>query len=332
MKAVARSYMWWPGMDRDLENLAKSCTACQLVKSAAPLHPWLWPDQPWQRIHIDYAGSFRGKMFLLLVDAHSKWPEIFEMASSTSESTIAMLRQVFAAYGLPEHLVSDNEPQLHQRSFNSSCVIMGLSTSEQPLTILLQMVPWTFRQSMKAREQDGFILQHQLQNFLIKYRSTPHATMGQSPASLFLGRPLRTRVDLLRPVVEERVRGEQARQKHHHDAHGRYREFPVGTPVMMREGRHKCHWLPGTVRERHRPISYLVEMESGVWCHKHIDHLREIAVASQPQPAKPTPEVAPVPCESIPTSPLVESSDSSSEVGILIQLVPAHGSHRPLPL
>ena len=117
MKAVARSYMWWPGMDRDLENLAKSCTACQLVKRAAPLHPWLWPDQPWQRIHIDYAGSFRGKMFLLLVDAHSKWPEIFEMASSTSESTIAMLRQVFAAYGLPEHLVSDNEPQFTSAEF-----------------------------------------------------------------------------------------------------------------------------------------------------------------------------------------------------------------------
>ena len=169
---------------------------------------------------------------------------------------------------------------------------------------------------MKAREQDGFILQHQLQNFLINYRSTPHATMGQSPASLFLGRPLRTQVDLLRPVVGECVRGEQARQKHHHDAHGRYREFPVGTPVMMREGRHKCHWLPGTVRERHGPISYLVEMESGVWCHKHIDHLREIAVALQPQPAKPTLEVAPVPCVSIPTSPLVESSDSSSEVRI----------------
>ena len=57
---------------------------------------------------MDYAGPFRGKMFLLLIDAHSKWPEIFEMASSSSESTIAMLRRVFAAYSLPEHLVSDN--------------------------------------------------------------------------------------------------------------------------------------------------------------------------------------------------------------------------------
>ena len=272
MKAVARSYMWWPGIDGDLENLAKSCTACQGVKSApsaAPLHPWLWPDQPWQRIHVDYAGPFREKMFLLLINAHSKWPEIFEMASTTSESTIAMLRRVFAAYGLPEHLVSDNGPQFTSTEFQEFLRSNGVkhirtapyhSASNGAVERLVK----TFKQAMKAGEQDGFTLQHQLQNVLITYRSTPHATTGQSPASLFLGSPLRTRFDLLRPVVGERVRGEQARQKHHHDGHRHYREFPVGTHVMVREGRDKSQWLPGTVRERRGPVSYLVEMDSGV--------------------------------------------------------------------
>ena len=78
MKSVARSYMWWPGMDQDLEALAKSCAACKLVKSAlmaTPIHPWLWPEQPWQCIHVDYASPFRGKMFLMIVDTYSKWPE-----------------------------------------------------------------------------------------------------------------------------------------------------------------------------------------------------------------------------------------------------------------
>ena len=187
-------------MDGDLENLAKSCTACQAAKSApraAPLHPWLWPDQPWQRIHIDYAGPFRGKMFLLLIDAHSKWLEIFEMASTTSGSTIAMLRRVFAAYGLPEHLVSDNGPQFTSTEFREFLRSNGVKhirtapyhpASNGAVERLVQ----TFKQAMKAGEQDGFTLQHQLQNFLITYRSTPHATTGQSPASLFLGRPLCT--------------------------------------------------------------------------------------------------------------------------------------------
>ena len=51
MKAVARSYMWWPGTDSNIENLAKSCVSSKAVKSApseAPMHPWLWPEQPWR--------------------------------------------------------------------------------------------------------------------------------------------------------------------------------------------------------------------------------------------------------------------------------------------
>ena len=46
MKSVARSYMWWPGLDKELKQLAKSCQSCQAVKGApplAPLHPWIWP-------------------------------------------------------------------------------------------------------------------------------------------------------------------------------------------------------------------------------------------------------------------------------------------------
>ena len=68
MKAVARSYVWWPGLDGDLESLVKSCTKCQSCRSTpavAPLDPWLWPTQPWQHIHIDYAGPIDGKMMLM---------------------------------------------------------------------------------------------------------------------------------------------------------------------------------------------------------------------------------------------------------------------------
>ena len=82
MKSVARSYFWWPGLDKDVEGIVKSCQSCQAVKSApnsAPLHPWVWPEHPWQRVHIDFAGPFKGRMFFLLIDAHSKWPEIHEM-------------------------------------------------------------------------------------------------------------------------------------------------------------------------------------------------------------------------------------------------------------
>ena len=34
MKAIARSYVWWPGMDQAIEAMVKASVACQSVKSA----------------------------------------------------------------------------------------------------------------------------------------------------------------------------------------------------------------------------------------------------------------------------------------------------------
>ena len=120
MKAIARSYVWWPKLDEDIADLTKSCLPCQAVKNAppvAPLHPWTWPTKPWQRIHVDFAGPFYHQSFLIVVDAHSKWPEVIAMKSTTAVATIQELRRLFAAYGLPEQLVSDNGPQFVSSEF-----------------------------------------------------------------------------------------------------------------------------------------------------------------------------------------------------------------------
>ena len=83
----------------------------------APLHPWELPSCPWARVHIDHAGPFQGKLFLLLVDAHSKWMEVHIVPSTSAEATIAKLRNIFATFGLPEQLVSDNSSSFTSTEF-----------------------------------------------------------------------------------------------------------------------------------------------------------------------------------------------------------------------
>ena len=120
IKAIARSYFWWIGLDREIEKLAKSCSVCQSLQdmaTTAPLHPWIWPDTPWRRVHVDFAGPFQGKMFFIMVDAHSKWPEVMTMSSTTTQHTIDALTAVFARYGLPDQLVFDNGPQFTSCEF-----------------------------------------------------------------------------------------------------------------------------------------------------------------------------------------------------------------------
>ena len=113
MKSLARMFIWWPGLEKDIESSVQQCCECQESQAhppAAPLQPWSWPSRPWSRIHIDYAGPLLGRMFLVIIDAHSKWVEVFPTSSATSPATIALLQSTFARFGLPETVVSDNGP------------------------------------------------------------------------------------------------------------------------------------------------------------------------------------------------------------------------------
>ena len=71
IKALVRESLmrgWLDGMidmnmDRELEEIVQKCDTCQLHNKsppAAPLHPWEWPEKPWNRINIDYAGPLLG--------------------------------------------------------------------------------------------------------------------------------------------------------------------------------------------------------------------------------------------------------------------------------
>ena len=72
MKAAARSHVWWPGIDSDIEERARGCKQCFKTSKApqgAPLLPWSWPTAPSQRIHLEFA-THQSNHYLIVVDAH----------------------------------------------------------------------------------------------------------------------------------------------------------------------------------------------------------------------------------------------------------------------
>ena len=123
MKALARSYVFWPGMDSAIEDLVKNCSPCQVNRKDPPqaqLHPWEWPAKPWYRVHADFAGPFLGKFFLIMVDAHTKWIEVHMMNSMTSQATIEKMETSFATLGLPKYLGLITPELLLERSSRDS--------------------------------------------------------------------------------------------------------------------------------------------------------------------------------------------------------------------
>ena len=124
MKTLAKKHLWWPNLDKELEELVQNCHAYQANQqkpATAPLYPWSWPTGAWQQIHIDFARLFSGNMFFLVLDAYSKWLEIFLMPTTTSNKTIETFKSLLARYGLPEQIVSDNGPQFTSNEFKWFC-------------------------------------------------------------------------------------------------------------------------------------------------------------------------------------------------------------------
>ena len=122
-KALERYYVWYPGIDKDIEELINNCFQCQQLRNETPKHDshsWEYPNKPWDRIHIDFLGPFNGMMYFVVVDAYSKWPEVFKMNSTTTSDTIARLNQLSARYGLPNKLASDNGPQFISYEFGEA--------------------------------------------------------------------------------------------------------------------------------------------------------------------------------------------------------------------
>ena len=85
-------------------------------------------------------------------------------------------------------------------------------------------------------------------------------------------RPLKTRLDLLRPQIRSKVEGKQADQKQRHDLHSTDREFDIGENVLARNLREGPKWLPGTIIEKTGPVSYRVQVRDQVW-RRHTDQL-----------------------------------------------------------
>ena len=230
----------------------------------------------------DFANK-EGQDFLVMVDAHSKWPEILPMSSTTAAATIAAFRDVFARFGFPVNVVTENGPQFISAEFSEFLRRNGVKhirvAPYHPASNgAAERMVQSFKRSVEASASTGAPMRHRLADFLLTYRTTPHAVTGRTPSSLFLGRECRTRLSLLRPKVEESVLKRQAEQVNRRL--GPFAEFYVGETVSVRDIRAEA-WQTGTIVERRRPKSYVVCLADGRLWRRHVDHLRRTEARPQ---------------------------------------------------
>ena len=119
MRSLMRSYVYWLAMDKEIIDMINACKGCVLAVKApdTTFKPWPKTDQPWSRIHIDFAGPLEDHYNLIVVDSYSKWPEVLRCKRPTTAITIGFLHELFARFGVPDYVVSDDDTQFTLAEF-----------------------------------------------------------------------------------------------------------------------------------------------------------------------------------------------------------------------
>lgn len=287
MKQLSRTAVYWPGLDAQIMDLCRSCQSCmehQNNPPQAPIHPWMLPEKPWSRVHIDHAINFMGHHWLVMVDAYSKYPIIHATSSTSSKATIQLLEEDFAHFGYPHTIVSDNATSFVSEEFQGWCTENGIThlsgVPYHPATNgAAERLVQSFKNSLR---KSSLPTKSALQEFLMMYRRTPLAS-GLSPSEILNGRQIRTKIDVLVPSPAHIAQGKQCatatksvsqavRSKVLHP-------YQVGSPVYTAHYGKRLdrepQWVPATVSKRLGARHLLVKVfpRGPVW-KRHIEQIR----------------------------------------------------------
>ena len=118
-KRRGREVVYWPDINDDIECMVRKCSTCLKYSNKQqrePLIPHELPNYPWQKIGSDLFMD-QGKTYLIVTDYYSGYPEVMQLQTITSRAIVTSIKTIFARFGIPEVLISDNGPQYDCREF-----------------------------------------------------------------------------------------------------------------------------------------------------------------------------------------------------------------------
>ncbi|CAB3986536.1 Uncharacterized protein K02A2.6 [Paramuricea clavata] len=254
-KMLVRSKVWWPGVDKQVEQTVKECIPCQAAvhqspKCQPPLNMTKLPPHPWHTFNADFCGPFQnGEKLLVVIDAYSRYPEVEVMQSTTTTVVISKLQRIFARHGYPEELITDNGPPFNAVEFTEYLSARGVHhrriTPYWPqANCEAERFMKTVTKAIRTAHSEGKRWQSELDLFLLNYRSTPHSTTHTSPAELLFNRSIRNKLPSFSSLQhgdgpeEHRVvrdKEENEKMKVHADRNNNAKEsqLKVGDYVLM---------------------------------------------------------------------------------------------------
>jgi transposase InsO family protein len=273
----AKEAFFWPGMVTELEDWVASCTVCRTFDSSQKKEPILQHtkgNSPWEKVASDIF-SRKGKSFLVVVDYFSFFIELVHLGRAdlfqvSSETVIQKLKEVFARYGIPSELVSDNGPQYSSTSFREFSAAWGFhhTTSSPHYPQSNGMAERAVRQIkslMKKCEHVG----GDLDCFLLELRNTPREGFEKSSAEMLFGRQTKPLLrELIQPagdnVISDQRKALDERAAYNYNKSARKKELKdlsIGEDVWVRSSLDGT-WKNARVTGKAGPRSYWIKDEN----------------------------------------------------------------------
>jgi len=208
---------------------------------------------------------------LVVVDYFSRYPEVYKLQSTSSQSIINALKTIYSRHGIPETLRTDNGPQFSSQEFQDFASKYGFThTTSSP------HFPSSNGQAERAVQTVKRLLRSSDDPplALLSYRATPLPWCGRSPAELLMGRQIRTVLPQTSqslvpqwPYLTEFKRANdkfKEQQKRNYDNRHRVRnlpEIPNNTDVWVTTDGHNTSGR--VMRMADTPRSYVVQTPTG---------------------------------------------------------------------
>ena len=200
-KALLREKVWFPKMDELVEEMVKNCFPCQTTTPKITREPLQMTSaiRAWEEVSMDFADVGERTYLLIIVDDFTRYPEVEILSSLKASTVIPKLESVFARWGIPKVVKTDNGPPFNSKNFTEYAKISGFR--HRKTTPLwpeangeAERFVRTIKKAISAARIKHRNWQYEMWVFLRNYRATPHTSTKVPPATAMMGREIRTRL------------------------------------------------------------------------------------------------------------------------------------------
>lgn len=254
MTAAIARYLWWPTLQKDVEDYVRTCAACTRTGrpgAPEPIVSTKLPSEPWQQIAIDFFSApldLKAKI-LVIKDYHSRFLITKLVKSEAAEETISALSDVFSLFGRPKQMKADNGPPFQSKDFAEWCESKGIHLiHSSPLSPrqngLVERAMQGIKKALSIAKISGENYNKALNQYVTAYNSWPHAVTLTPPADLMFARAVRGNfpisdaagvIDATAEDIIDRDRIAKTKSKLYQDRvlQAKFRTFEINDEVYM---------------------------------------------------------------------------------------------------